>query len=137
MNNNNVSLTDKLQGLSATLRRERDDAFRQQSLAAERLAAIQQEEQALGKTVAQQQTKLAHLRAGGNVATDITTCRVQVQALKQQVRAEVQGSNNRIARFQALFVSLFFRIDSYSLTLCTLLSLHSHSHSFTGELSAR
>jgi len=83
-----ASAEARLQDISATLRRERDDAYRQAALATERFTAIQEEEVALIKTVSDMQAKLATLQqqAGGAVQAEIETAKGQVQTLNQQVR---------------------------------------------------
>jgi predicted nucleic acid-binding Zn-ribbon protein len=82
---NEAVLFDKLQGLSSTWRRERDDAYRQNQLAGERCRAVQEEWTALQKTVADLKTKLNALQAGEKLKEQVTKTKQQTHALKEQV----------------------------------------------------
>jgi chromosome segregation ATPase len=86
-NNGNTEtvLFDKLQGFSSSLRRERDDAYRQNQLAGERCRAVQEEWTALQKTVTDLQEKLGGLQEGEKLKGEIETTKQKTYALKQQV----------------------------------------------------
>jgi chromosome segregation ATPase len=83
--NTETVLFDKLQGFSSSLRRERDDAYRQNQLAGERCRAVQEEWTALQKTVTDLQEKLGGLQEGEKLKGEIETTKQKTYALKQQV----------------------------------------------------
>jgi peptidoglycan hydrolase CwlO-like protein len=84
-------LFDKLQGFSSSLRRERDDAYRQNQLAGERCSAVQEEWTALQKTVTDLQEKLEGLQEGEKLKGEIETTKQKTHALKQQVNTRTVG----------------------------------------------
>ena len=60
------AIVNKLHGVIASLRRERDDLHRRKTLAVERLALFQEERNALEKTCASAQAKLDLVRKSGD-----------------------------------------------------------------------
>jgi len=93
-NNNNSSdttaeaIVDKLHGVMAALRRERDDLHRKKALAEERVRLIQEEKEALEKTVTAAQTKLETLHESGNADAlkEMRDMEDEVTRLNKEVR---------------------------------------------------
>jgi GMP synthase PP-ATPase subunit len=63
---NREAIVDKLHGVLASLRRERDELHRKKALAKERLHLFQEEKEAMGKTYALAQGKLEALQQSSN-----------------------------------------------------------------------
>jgi chromosome segregation ATPase len=95
--NTETVLFDKLQGFSSSLRRERDNAFRQNQLAGERCRAVQEEWTALQKTVADLKEKLGGLQEGEKLKEEIETTKQKAHVLKQQVNRHVGIENYAVA----------------------------------------
>ncbi len=60
------AIVDKLHGVMAAMRRERDELHRKKALAEERLRLFQEEKEALEKTSANVQVQLEALQESGN-----------------------------------------------------------------------
>jgi chromosome segregation ATPase len=96
--NTETVLFDKLQGFSSSLRRERDDAYRQNQLAGERCRAVQEEWTALQKTVTDLQEKLGGLLEGEKLKGEIDTTKQKTHALKQQVNTRTSRNRKMTAK---------------------------------------
>jgi peptidoglycan hydrolase CwlO-like protein len=119
-NNGNTEtvLFDKLQGFSSSLRRERDDAYRQNQLAGERCRAVQEEWTALQKTVTDLQDKLGGLQEGEKLKGEIETTKQKTHALKQQVNTRRNRMLQRKVKYNR--IGSIYSFDS---------QYHSQSHS--------
>jgi chromosome segregation ATPase len=104
--NTETVLFDKLQGFSSSLRRERDDAYRQNQLAGERCRAVQEEWTALQKTVTDLQEKLGGLLEGEKLKGEIDTTKQKTHALKQQVNTRRNRKMTAKSRVQSHWRSL-------------------------------
>jgi peptidoglycan hydrolase CwlO-like protein len=127
-NDKNVDLVGKLQGFEATLRRERDDAHRENQLAAERLRLVQEEAAALQKTVQALRDKIQVIQneSGETAPKEIVEYKNNVEDLTKQVRRVpccVVVMEERMKKDAGIRNSPFYLIDSF---------IHVH----TGRLSA-
>ena len=101
MNNSNIhrdhhrqgeeAIVDKLHGVMAALRRERDDLHRKKALAQERLALFLEEQMALEKTHANARIKLEALKTSGNddAIQEVVGLEQKVIRLSKEVRSMV------------------------------------------------
>ncbi len=83
------AIVDKLHGVMAALRRERDDLHRKKALAEERLALFQEEKEALEKTHTNARIKLEALKTSGNedAIREVTELEHEVIRLNKEVRS--------------------------------------------------
>ena len=81
------AIVDKLHGVMAALRRERDDLHRKKALAEERLALFQEEKDALEKTHANARIKLEAIKTSGNedAIREVTELEQEVIRLNKEV----------------------------------------------------
>lgn len=81
------AIVDKLHGVMAALRRERDDLHRKKALAEERLALFQEEKEALEKTHTNARVKLEALKTSGNedAIREVTELEQEVIRLNKEV----------------------------------------------------
>ena len=82
------AFVDKLQGVMAAMRRERDELHRKKALAEERLRLFQEEKEALEKSCSNAQVQLEALQESGNEGAiqEVVELEKEVIRLNKEVR---------------------------------------------------